>query len=207
MKHRFYIDTHKGVTPLVIVALIAAYGAWENPVAWIYLGMHGTYALLWLIKSLLFGDASWERKVRLRDGASTWVGMSAYWAAPWLIVSGHGGEPPPWLVGLCVAVYSVGVFLHFVSDMQKHLSLRFRPGTLITEGPWGVVRNPNYLGELLIYLGFGLLAASWIPVAIIAAIVAAYWYPNMRRKDKSLSRYPEFADYKARTKLWIPCLA
>jgi hypothetical protein len=28
--------------------------------------------------------------------------------------------------------------------------------------------------------------------------------PNMRRKDRSLSRYPEFAPYAARTKLLIP---
>jgi protein-S-isoprenylcysteine O-methyltransferase Ste14 len=96
------------------------------------------------------------------------------------------------------------VFLHFVSDMQKHLSLELRPGTLITEGLWGIVRNPNYLGELLIYLGFGLLALHWAPLLVIVLFVAAVWVPNMKRKDRSLSRYPEFAAYEARTKLWIP---
>lgn len=59
----------------------------------------------------------------------------------------------------------------------------------------------------MIYLGFGLLAASRIPVAIIAPIVAACWYPNLGCRDTSLSRFPEFADYKAQTKSWIPCLA
>jgi hypothetical protein len=31
-----------------------------------------------------------------------------------------------------------------------------------------------------------------------------YWPPNMRRKDRSLSRYPEFEAYRQRTKLFIP---
>jgi protein-S-isoprenylcysteine O-methyltransferase Ste14 len=191
----------------VVVGLIAVYGAWDNAIAWLYLAMHGTYGLLWLIKSRLFADRSWEREVSLGEGLATWLFLTLYWVAPWLIVSGNGGDPEPWFIGLCVAMYSFGVFLHFASDMQKHLYLRWRPGTLITDGLWGVVRNPNYLGELLIYLGFGLLAVSWIPVAILAFVVAAYWYPNMRRKDRSLSRYPQFADYKARTKLWIPYIA
>ena len=37
------------------------------------------------------------------------------------------------------------------SDMQKHMTLAHRKGTLLTDGLWGLVRNPNYLGELLIY--------------------------------------------------------
>jgi hypothetical protein len=35
-------------------------------------------------------------------------------------------------------------------------------------------------------------------------VMAIVWIPNMRRKDKSLSRYPEFGAYAARTKLFIP---
>lgn len=166
--------------------------------------MHGTYGVLWLLKSRLFPDSSWEREVSLATGLGTWVLLSLYLLPAWLIVSGNAGDPEPWFIGLCVALYAVGVFLHFVSDMQKHLSLKWRPGTLITEGLWGIVRNPNYLGELCIYLGFSMLAFHWAPLAVIAFVVAAVWYPNMRRKDASLSRYPDFADYRARTKLWIP---
>jgi hypothetical protein len=33
-----------------------------------------------------------------------------------------------------------------------------------------------------------------------------YLLPNMRRKDRSLARYPTFAAYRARTKLFIPGL-
>lgn len=66
------------------------------------------------------------------------------------------------------------------------------------------VRNPNYFGELLIHLGFTSLAMHWIPLTALAVIIVEGWGPLMRKKDQSLSRYPEFAEYKARTKLLIP---
>ncbi len=107
-------------------------------------------------------------------------------------------------LGLCVAIYAVGVFLHFSADMQKHMWLQLRPGHLLTEGLWAKNRNPNYFGELLIYAGFGLLAMHWLPMVILAAWVIFYWWPNMREKDRSLSRYPGFAEYKKRSALFIP---
>jgi steroid 5-alpha reductase family enzyme len=204
MKHKFYIDSHKGVTGLFVLALIAAYGEWNNVVAWIYLALHGTYGLLWITKSRLFPDSQWERKISFGYGLSTWFLLSLYWITPWLIVSGNANHVEPWFIALCIAIYTTGIFFHFVSDMQKHLSLQLRPGVLITEGLWGIVRNPNYFGEFCIYAGFSALAFHWAPLIALALVMAMVWIPNMRRKDKSLSRYPEFADYTARTKLMIP---
>ena len=114
-------------------------------------------------------------------------------------------QAPPWYLGLCISLYTFGVFLHFASDMQKYMWLKLRPGELLTEGLWARVRNPNYFGELLIYLGFG--AARHALAAGPAArgySCSVYWLPNMRRKDASLARYPEFAEYKRRSKLFIP---
>jgi len=34
--------------------------------------------------------------------------------------------------------------------------------------------------------------------------VSAVWVPNMRRKERSLSRYPEFAEYKKRSAWMVP---
>ncbi len=204
MKQKHFIDSHKAATSIYVFALIAAYGEWDNVVAWVYLALHGTYGLLWTAKSRFFPDTQWEQPTSLPGGLAIWAVLSLYWIAPWLIVSGNANSVEPWFIGLCVALYTVGVFLHFVSDMQKHISLQLRPGVLITDGLWGIVRNPNYLGEFCIYAGFSLLALSWIPIAALLVVMAVIWIPNMRRKDRSLSRYPEFGEYAARTKLFIP---
>jgi protein-S-isoprenylcysteine O-methyltransferase Ste14 len=99
----------------------------------------------------------------------------------------------------------MGVLLHFGSDAQKYFTLKYRTG-LITEGFFLRCRNPNYLGEILIYLGFAIVTQSWIPFAILGAFVAGVFVPNMLKKDLSLSRYPEFAAYKQNSGLLIPKL-
>lgn len=204
MKEKHFIDSHKGATSVYVLALIAAYGAWDNVVAWVYLALHGTYGLLWIAKSRLFGDAQWEQPATAGRGLAIWLVLTLYWIAPWLIVSGNANAVEPWFIGFCISLFSVGVFLHFVSDMQKHMALALRPGVLITEGLWGVVRNPNYLGELCIYAGFTLLALHWIPILALLLVIAVVWLPNMRRKDRSLARYPGFAAYASRTKQLVP---
>jgi steroid 5-alpha reductase family enzyme len=105
---------------------------------------------------------------------------------------------------VAIFIYTVGVFLHFASDMQKHTQLKYNPDHLITDGLLAYSRNINYLGEFLIYGSFALLAMGWIPFAVIAAYLLIVWGPNIRRKEKSLSRYPEFEEYKKKVKLFIP---
>ena len=51
MKQAFYIDTHKGITGVVVAALMMWFGREASVTAWIYLALHGTYGLLWVWKS------------------------------------------------------------------------------------------------------------------------------------------------------------
>jgi protein-S-isoprenylcysteine O-methyltransferase Ste14 len=203
MRQKHFIDSHKAATGLFVLLLIALYGQWDNPTAWVYLALHGAYGALWVFKSQVFPDKQWEQPASIGYGLVIWGGLSLYWLAPWLLMA-RGVHAPAWCLGGCVALYTLGVFLHFAADMQKHTFLRLRPGELMTDGLWSRVRNPNYLGELLIYLGFGLLAMHWAPLVIVLLFVLFVWLPNMRRKDRSLARYPEFAAYKSRTRLLIP---
>ena len=202
MKQKHFIDSNKGATILAVLGMMAYYNVWENQTAWLYLATHGLYGILWVTKSLTFPDRSWETKCPLWYGVVIWLGLSLYWVTPWLICSQNIEVSPAYAAG-CSAIFSFGVFLHFVSDMQKHMKLSLAPG-LITDGLWSRVRNPNYLGELLIYAGFSALAMHWAPFVVLALFVAVIWIPNMLRKDKSLSRYPKFAEWKKRSWLFIP---
>lgn len=204
LRRRHFVNAHKGMTAAVVVVLIAVYGAWDNTTAWVYFGLHGGYGLLWLLKEHFFPDAQWRRLCTPTTGIAIWIVLAGYWVAPWLIVTGFAPPAPSWWVGVCVLVFGVGVFFHFTADMQKAITLRFRPGQLITDGLFRRLRNPNYFGELLIYLGFSALALSWIPIALVVMFVAGMWVPNMIRKDRSLARYSEFAVYRSRSKLFIP---
>jgi protein-S-isoprenylcysteine O-methyltransferase Ste14 len=205
LKQKHFIDSHKAATGLAVLAMMAIYGQWQNPTAWIYLALHGTYGVLWVLKSRIFPDRSWERPATWLDAAVIWGGLTLYWVAPWLLTS-RGVQAPPWYLGLCVSLYAFGVFFHYAADMQKWAALQLRPGQLIQDGLLARTRNMNYFGELLIYLSFALLARHWLPLLILALFVAGYWLPNMWRKDQSLARYAEFAEYRERSKLFIPFL-
>ena len=209
MKQKHFIDFHKGITFIYILMLINSYSAFDNTTIWIYLGLHGTYGILWVLKSFIFPDKTWDQKTNFAYGLVILSGLSLYWISPWLIVSGYfnGGDmivAPNWLISIVIFMFGLGVFLHFSSDMQKHTILKTNPGTLISDGLFKRSRNINYFGELFIYLSFALLAMHWIPILILAVFMIIVWIPNMLRKDKSLSRYKEFEDYKNKSGMFFP---
>jgi protein-S-isoprenylcysteine O-methyltransferase Ste14 len=205
MKQKYFIDTHKGATAIFVLILMAIYRQWDNPTAWIYLALHGTYGFLWILKSSIFPDQAWEEKTGLAFGLVIWGSLSLYWIAPWMLMA-RAVHAPGWYQALCACIFSFGVFFHFASDMQKHVSLQLRPGQLISDGLFARTRNPNYFGELLIYTGFGLLAMHWLPMVILLTWVLVYWLPRMFKKDRILSTLAGFENYKARSKLFIPFL-
>ena len=56
MKQKHFIDSHKGATAPAVLLLIWYFGQWENATAWIYLAIHGTYGIMWVLKSTIFPD-------------------------------------------------------------------------------------------------------------------------------------------------------
>jgi steroid 5-alpha reductase family enzyme len=204
MKKRFFIDSHKGFTGIIVLILMAAYNQWDNTTAWVYLALHGSYGLLWNLKSKIFPDRQWEQSTPLWWGiVYYWGGLTFYLSSAYLITS-RGTQVPPWLLALAIFLYAIGVFYHFSTDMQKHIALQLQPGKLITDGMMANTRNLNYWGEFLIYGSFALLAMHWFPFVFLLGAFFVEWLPNMRRKDQSLSRYPEFSVYKKQTKRFIP---
>ncbi|MBT9311186.1 DUF1295 domain-containing protein [Leptothoe kymatousa] len=203
MKLKHAINLHKGLTAFVVLGMMAIYQNFQTG-PWIYLALHGTYGFLWLLKDRIYPDKQWEEELPLPQGIVMFLVLGAYWVAPWLLIS-RGVEVPPALLALAVSCNLFGCMLHYTADAQKHFTLKYRRG-LITEGFFARCRNTNYLGEILIYLGFAILPMHPVPFLILAGFVLGIFVPNMRKKDQSLSRYPEFADYQAQSGLVWPQL-
>ena len=209
MKQKYFIDSHKGLTSVFILFLMYYFNAWNNIAAILYLALHGTYGLLWITKSNIYPDKQWENKTSILYGLTIWFGLSLYWISPYILTSGTNffpilNEPNYIFYTSCIIMYIIGIFLHFTSDMQKHIYLKLNPGNLITDLMFTKIRNTNYLGEFFIYIGFTLLACDWLPLIALLLFICFIWIPNMIRKDKSLSRYPEFNNYKKRTSKIFP---
>src|SRR4028119_1518340 len=160
MKAKHFINLHKGLSFLFILTLMLIYQNF-NLGAWVYLALHGTYGLLWLLKSKIYPDKQWEQEISVGMGIFGFVLVSLYWVAPFILIS-SGSQPPLPLVAAAISLNILGVFLHYVSDAQKYFTLKYQPG-LITEGFFARCRNTNYLGEIFIYFSLALLAQHWIP--------------------------------------------
>ena len=199
-----YIDLHKALVIPVVLALMGYYHNWSTD-AFAYLGMHGSYSLLWLVKQRTYRDVRFDQRVHPLAGILfIFLPLAGYYVAPYLLISRHITVPPA-LVGLSVFVFTFGVFLHFVSDAQKFYTLQFRKG-LIREGLFSRMRNPNYLGEILIYLGYATMSMHWLPFLILAGWVFGFFVRNMLAKDRSLARHPGFEDYRKSSGLLFPKL-
>lgn len=203
MKIKHIINLHKGLTSILVLGLMVAYNNF-TVATFIYLALHGGYGILWLLKDRYYPDKQWEQEVPVATGIFTFFAIGLYWLAPFILIS-SGSEPSPVVIALAVLINLFGIFLHYGSDAQKYYTLKYKTG-LITEGFFTHSRNPNYLGEIFIYLSFAILAQHWIPFLVLGGFFAGIFVPNMLKKDKSLSRYPEFEAYKARSGLLLPKL-
>ncbi len=203
MKIKYAINLHKGLTFIVVLSLMAAYNNFTLA-ALIYLALHGGYGILWLLKDKFYPDKQWEQDFPVATVIVTFFIICLYWIAPFILISSNL-QPSPVVISAAVLINLLGIFLHYGSDAQKYYTLKYKTG-LITEGFFAYSRNPNYLGEILIYVSFAILSQHWLPFVILGGFCAGIFVPNMQKKDKSLSRYPEFEAYKARSGLLLPKL-
>lgn len=175
--------------------------------AWVYLALHGSYGLVWLLKDMAFPDPGWQVRVTWGSALAGIFGLGMYWSFGWLLISGTAQPDYPlpdaaWFC-LCISLVITGSALMIAADAQKFFTLRVKRG-LITDGVHRYIRHPNYLGEMMIYGAFALMVGHWLPWLWLAYIWLGLFAVNMAMKEASMSRYPEWAAYKKRTWWLVP---
>jgi len=102
-------------------------------------------------------------------------------------------------------LYIFGVVLMLGTDAQKYFVLKERRG-LITHGFNALSRNTNYLGEIMIYASFNVIAqvdVTWY----VYGIVWLWIFPSrMLMKEYSLSKKDGWEEYKKRSWFFLPKL-
>ena len=207
LRFNWVINFQKGMTLFWVLGLMVYYQNFSTQ-AWVYLALHGSYGLVWILKDMIFPDGKWQAGVTLGGGLMAILGvLGPYWVAPWLLISPvlgllHVGAG--W-IGMTVAIfiYVLGLAFMLAADAQKYYTLKHHKG-LITTGMFAIIRHPNYLGEMMIYGSFALVVGHWIPWAILGWVWLGYFSVNIVMKERSMSRYPEWAEYKSQTQYLIP---
>ena len=144
-----------------------------------------------------------------------WVSLTA--AAAWITISTAASVPVDRMLWLGAAVWALGFGIEVVADWQKS---RFKKqpqhsGQFIRSGLWSVVRHPNYLGEILLWIGVFIAAApsllgwQWVavlsPVFVVLLLTKVSGIPMLEAKAaRKWGNDPEYQAYVARTPRLIP---
>jgi protein-S-isoprenylcysteine O-methyltransferase Ste14 len=97
------------------------------------------------------------------------------------------------------AVYYIGVISRTRSD---------RLGPLVAGGPFAIVRNPLYVGNIALWVGFALTARLIWLAPVILVMLGAEYHAIVRWEERLLdSRLGEaYRAYVARVPRWVPTL-
>ena len=121
-----------------------------------------------------------------------------------------------WLI-IGVTCWIFGFLIESIADYQK---FRFRnnpenQGKFMDKGLFSIVRFPNYLGEMMVWISIFMLVApvlqglQWLviisPLWICFLLLKVSGIPFLERSNKKrYGHLPDFQDYKANTKKLIP---
>ena len=125
----------------------------------------------------------------------------------------NSGVDSCYYIGLFITV--LGILLEALSDLEKSMAKKKNPNRFVDSGLFKIVRCPNYLGELIIWLGVfisGITTLSgvfqWI-VALIGFIGIIYiMFSGARRlelrQDRTYGDNSEYQKYVKTTPILIP---
>lgn len=119
------------------------------------------------------------------------------------------------LIGVGISV--IGLLLETIADFQKSKQKKENPGMVATKGLYRMCRCPNYLGEILFWIGIfvsGITcyddAFKWI-ISILALVCIIYIMFNgaQRLEKRQMERYgdnEEYNRYANKTPIIIPLI-
>jgi protein-S-isoprenylcysteine O-methyltransferase Ste14 len=113
------------------------------------------------------------------------------------------------LAGVLIAVLGEGVRLwavHHIGVISRTRSERLGP--LVASGPFAIVRNPLYLGNIALWAGFALAARLMWLAPLIVVLLGLEYHAIVRWEERLLeSRLGDaYRTYAARVPRWIPHL-
>ncbi len=112
----------------------------------------------------------------------------------------------PFTIRIILFILVFGIALSSITLSHRALFKSHKPSdSLITNGILGYVRNPMYLGILLIYVAFILFSLSLISIGLFIPVFLVYnWMVNFEENILENMFGEEYIKYKEKVSKWIP---
>ncbi len=194
------------VTTMVALLIPALVLGLESPRVVIYLSLHLSYCLWWLLEEVLFPWRSrhlFTEVVPPVQAAVVVLYVGVFYALPGWLAMANDQLLQPLTIALGLSLYIFGSLLNTAADVQKGTAKELG-ATLVADGAWRRVRHVNYLGDLLRYSSFAVIAGSLWAWLLPASVLALY-LPRMIQKEAAMAeRYPGFKAYRQSSWWLVP---
>ena len=170
--------------------------------------LHFIYRLLMtvfyvlLVFFLLTRDSASARSARIAPTAAAYVGTFL----PFLFAFAGGSEVPEALELFAVGLMALGMSFTVWSliTLGKSFGVEPQVRTLVQHGPYRLIRNPLYVGEMVTLIGAVCFSPTLLKTAILLALAAIQAYRAIQEELLLEENLPEYAAYKLRSKRFVP---
>ncbi len=198
----YIINIQKAGTIIIMYILMLYYQNFSRG-AWLYLSLHGTYGIIWILKDIIFPDKTFQVKVSIIGCSCVSIVLLLYWVIGFLMMNGYGDQnPSSRKMFSCFFIFTIGLFLMVCTDLQKFITLKYKKG-LITEYFLAINRNTNYFGEVLIYLSFAMCTNRIVCYLILIAIWLSIFVNRIILKEYSLRKKDGYQKYKTQSYIFL----
>jgi protein-S-isoprenylcysteine O-methyltransferase Ste14 len=201
------INAAKALTILLLLVLAATLGVGDMRQV-LYLSLHISYCLWWLIEQWLFPlrkEQLFTERVGLGGFVMALLFIGVLYALPGLAAFLNPAPIGAGTVALALGLFIFGSLINATADVQKMTAKAMGAG-LVADGIWRRVRNVNYLGDLLRYLSFAVVAGlAW--AYIVPVLVLLLYLQRIGQKERQMgAKYGDFSAYQGRSTRLVPWL-
>ena len=198
--------------PVLMLLLFLPAGTWNYWQAWVYLAVLFTPMLFALVYMLKYEPDLLERRMRAREKESTQRGIIAVSLVYFLVVfmlpgfdQRFGWSNVPTVVVMAADIivllgYGIVLLVFRENRYASRVVEVEREQSVISSGPYSIVRHPMYVGMLLMYIFSPLALGSWwafLPALLMIPILAA----RIRNEEQVLARdLPGYTAYMQQVK-------
>ena len=199
------INWAKGLTILCLIGYSLFFGIQDQRQI-LYLCLHISYCLWWMFEQLLFPQR--RQQIFTEQGGllmliATLLFTGLFYSLPGYLA--FTNPEPIHYISICIALplYIFGSLINTGADIQK-MTAKAERGGLVDDGIWRSLRHINYLGDLMRYTSFSVVAGSrW--AYLLPGVIALLYVQRINQKEQAMvEKYSEFETYQKRSSRLIP---
>jgi protein-S-isoprenylcysteine O-methyltransferase Ste14 len=146
-----------------------------------------------------------------------WLFRQRTWLPLPLVAALLAFPPPPdapgaslWIVGALIVAIGEAIRLwavHHIGAISRTRSDRLGP--LVSSGPFALIRNPLYVGNILLWTGFAVSAQLVWLAPIIVVLLTLEYHAIVRWEEGLLAQRigEPYSQYAAKVPRWLPSLS